>query len=229
MKIRELEGSQEEIIAYLEWLEAHEKPTKSSPIEDLMAADANMPVPEPKVKFAPLVKPQTIPPARAPPKERTAKLEAYFRDYLQAGLNAKAIQEHLIKEHDISMSGHQVAGWMGRMKQKGCHSPKAGGKSSEETSLQTSSEDATREPTDGITINAFRETLQEVMTQGSKCEDKASPPWPGDLSEPDLTIWRMHREGCLTIEIMQTLDRMGHCMKVGDIRKRIDQMKAEAI
>lgn len=91
--------------------------------------------------------PTAILPTRSPPKERTAKLEAYFRDYIRAGLTAKAIQEHLIKEHDISMTGHQVCGWLGRMKQKGREMPKDGGKSSEETSLQAPSEDAAKEPT----------------------------------------------------------------------------------
>jgi len=39
MKI--IEGSIEELIKYMEWVEAHDRPTKSSLLEDLMAKDAN--------------------------------------------------------------------------------------------------------------------------------------------------------------------------------------------
>ncbi|MCK9570228.1 hypothetical protein M0R72_14885 [Candidatus Pacearchaeota archaeon] len=122
------------------------------------------------------VQPMTILPTRSPPKERTAKLEAYFRDYIRAGLTAKAIQEHLIKEHDISMNGHQICGWLGRMKQQekrmwakcgdalpapdlvpsteprgllseGHENPRDDSKPDKETSSQAPNEDAAKEPT----------------------------------------------------------------------------------
>ncbi|MFA5376615.1 MAG: hypothetical protein WC455_12785 [Dehalococcoidia bacterium] len=160
MKIREIEGSSDECIAYMKWYEGREdlmatiddfesihlpgKPATPPKIKDLVDWDANMPDQAPKGKFDHSTQPTAILPTRSPPKERTAKLEAYFRDYIRAGLTAKAIQEHLIKEHDIVMTGHQVCGWLGRMKQKGRQMTQGGSKPDKETSSQAPSEDAAK-------------------------------------------------------------------------------------
>jgi len=134
MKI--IEGTIQELIAYMKWHEGredlvgekqyttpanvldyigtHQKPVdKTSPEDEIRLPDMGR-----SLSLANSVQPQTILPTRAPPKERTAKLEAIFRDYINAGLNAMTIQEHLVKEHDIAMNGHQIAGWLGRMKQQ---------------------------------------------------------------------------------------------------------------
>ena len=148
----------------------------------------------------------SIPPIRKPPKERTAMLEAIFADYLAAGMDAKTIQEHLIKEHDIGMSGHQVCGWLGRMRQRGCQRPKDAAKAELEGNCLSETKDAVKEPLKRL----------DELTQR-----------PCNLSEPDLTIWKMHVAGNMDIDIRQKLDRMGHPTRVSEIRKRIDQMKAE--
>ncbi|MCK9570928.1 hypothetical protein M0R72_18410 [Candidatus Pacearchaeota archaeon] len=341
MKIREIEGSRDECIAYLKWYEGREdliaeKPATPPKIKDLMEWDANMPDQAPKGKFGLFGQPQEKPakcsycnkdiaiithykrnnkdfccmecanlydsprgqwikehedlikspnsplsqkdetrlpsegrssnlgnstqptailPTRSPPKERTAKLEAIFRDYLKAGFNAKAIQEHLIKEHDTSMNGHQIAGWMGRMKQQEKHDADYKRVYDELISPcekmlvkgRQMPEDAPKTELEGNCspqAESVKEELiwipacpgEEVTTKGGKSEVKASPlveclsdltQRPCNLSEPDLTILKMHQAGNMDIDIRQKLERMGHPMKVGDIRKRIDQMKVK--
>lgn len=268
MKIRELEGTQEELIAYMEWLEAHEKqPTRGLKDRDILTTIIPKPTKLPnlpsKIDGTTIIpndalfqslglqaKPQTIPPTRAPPKERTAKLEAIFGDYLKAGFDAKTIQEHLIKEHDISMSGHQVAGWMGRMRQQekrmwakcdddlptltllpsaeprgvlseGHEKPKEAAKVRDDISLP--SEGQTTVKGQMVQPREAREELLNVAhaamvtTKKDKSEDKASP--------VDATILKMYQAGNMDIDIKYKLDRMGHPMKVSEIRKRIDELK----
>ncbi len=101
-----------------QWIKEHEDLIKSPNLPLSRKDETRLPSEGRSSNLGNSTQPTAIPPTRSPPKERTAKLEAIFRDYLKAGLNAKAIQEHLIKEHDISMSGHQICGWMGRMKQQ---------------------------------------------------------------------------------------------------------------
>lgn len=86
----------------------------------------------------------SIPPIRKPPKERTAMLEAIFADYLAAGMDAKTIKEHLLSEHDISMTGHQICGWMGRMRQKGCQRPKDAAKAGLEGNCSSERKEAAK-------------------------------------------------------------------------------------
>jgi len=189
MKI--LEGSVQELIAYAEW---HEARAKASEIDDL-----------------PNIKQISIPPTRCPPKDRTAKLEAIFRDYLKAGLNAKAIQAHLASEHNIQMNGHQVCGWIGRMKQLAEKPPEIS-KKADKTNLEGNcsgqGEKAAKEPT---------ENPANVIGVGVR-----STP---DKKKVDEHILRWHYAGDLDIDISQRLRRADVNMTPVEVAKRIKELK----
>jgi hypothetical protein len=75
------------------------------------------------------------------------------------------------------------------------------------------------------------ESSDNVPIISSELEKPANEPTIGctvDMSKSvDRTIWDMHQKGNMDIDIKQKLDRMGHPMKVSDIRKRIDAMKVK--
>lgn len=173
----------------------------------------------------------SIPPIRKPPKERTAMLEAIFADYLAAGMDAKTIKEHLLSEHDISMTGHQVCGWLGRMRQKAKRDEayhQAIGKAAslvDPTFVYKASDRPKDAPKTNLEGNCSSETKDAVKEPLKRLDELTQRPC--NLSEPDLTIWKMHVAGNMDIDIKQKLERMGHPMRVSEIRKRIDQMKAE--
>ena len=251
MKI--LEGSVEELIAYAEWHEAHEKRIglkdrdllttiiPKCPKRPTFQCDkAILPDEGRSSSLGHSARSQTILPTRPPSKERTVKLEAIFRDYIKVGLNAMAIQEHLIKEHDIAMNGHQIAGWMGRMKQQETkkeeyrraikkvasqadprihvdvpHMTKKADKTNLEGNCLSPEEKPVKEP--------ITKPDEMVTTKSENVSKTVSP-----LTEPDKTIWYMYQKGNMDIDIKYKLDRMGHPMKVRDIRTRIDEMKVKA-
>jgi hypothetical protein len=126
------------------------------------------------------------------------------------------------------MSGHQICGWMGRMKQQEKHD--ADYKrvydeliSSCEKMLakgRQMPEDAPKTKLEGNCSSQEESAKEEPMKRLVELTQR-----PCNLSEPDLTILKMYQAGNMDIDIKYKLDRMGHPMKVGDIRKRIDQMK----
>jgi len=148
-----------------------------------------------------------------PSKEATAKLRAIFGDYVKAGMTSQAIQEDLVKSWDICLSLKQIAGWIGQVK---LH----------ENTLDEFLSDPPKMTVRPKGATSHRdETITQSMGQSAILGHVVKP--EPILAEPDLTIWTMHQKGNMDYDIKQALSRMGHNIKVMEIRGRIDAMKKE--
>jgi hypothetical protein len=137
-------------------------------------------------------------------KEAKQFIQTIVQGQLLAGNDWATIQTAL-DEEGIHLTDRQLHGWIGQVKKgmKAQDRPKDAPKAELEGNCSSTPKDAVKEPLKRL----------DELTQR-----------PCNLSEPDLTIWKMHVAGNMDIDIRQKLDRMGHPMKVADIRRRIDEL-----